>query len=283
MDTERVAAAPEREPVGSLLFIGNATMLIRLGAITLLTDPNFLHQGQYAYLGKGLLSKRLTEPALAISELPPLDAIVLSHLHGDHWDRVAQRGLDRNLPVLTTPAAARRLQWRRFSRATGLRTWVSHTLVSGGEQVVVTALPGRHGPGPAQLLLPPVMGSMLEYGPVGGPVRLRMYISGDTLLIDDLRQIPARYPHIDAGVLHLGGTTLPGGLVVTMTGEQGAALLDLVRPVVAVPVHYDDYTVFRSPLADFRSAVEARGLQERIRYVARGDTLPLYAGSATSG
>ncbi|GAA2773478.1 MBL fold metallo-hydrolase [Nonomuraea dietziae] len=73
-------------------FIGNATTLIRYKGFTLLTDPNFLHRGQRAYLGYGLTSRRLTEPALDISQLPPLDAVVLSHMHGDHWDRVGPRG-----------------------------------------------------------------------------------------------------------------------------------------------------------------------------------------------
>jgi hypothetical protein len=39
-------------------------------------------------------------------------------------------------------------------------------------------------------------------------------------------------------------------------------------------VHYDDYGVFRSPLGDFRAAVERRGLADRVTYVDRGDTVP---------
>ena len=79
----------------TLTFIGTATTLLRVGAFTILTDPNFLHQGQRAYLGKGLWTRRLTEPAMQPGELPALDAVVLSHLHGDHFDRVARRDLAR--------------------------------------------------------------------------------------------------------------------------------------------------------------------------------------------
>ena len=46
----------------TLEFVGTATSLLRLGPFTVLTDPNFLHRGQLAYLGKGLASRRLTEP-----------------------------------------------------------------------------------------------------------------------------------------------------------------------------------------------------------------------------
>lgn len=41
------------EQVGTLTFIGTATTLLRVGSFTVLTDPNFLHKGQRAYLGKG--------------------------------------------------------------------------------------------------------------------------------------------------------------------------------------------------------------------------------------
>ena len=76
----------------SIQSIGTATVLLRCGPFVLLTDPNFLHRGQFAWLGRGLVSRRLTEPALQLSELPDLDAVVLSHLHGDHWDPVARPG-----------------------------------------------------------------------------------------------------------------------------------------------------------------------------------------------
>lgn len=257
----------------TMQFVGNATTLLRCGPFTLLTDPNFLRRGQRAYLGKGLFTKRLTEPALRIEELPLLDAVVLSHLHGDHWDRVARARLDRGLPVVTTPAAARRLQGgQRFRHAVGLRTWESHTLVKKGAMLRVTALPGRHAPGPAKMILPPVMGSLLEFGPVTGEIQFRLYITGDTLMFDGIQQIARRYRDIDLAVLHLGGTKLPGGLVVTMDAAQGADLLETIRPGNAVPVHFDDYTVFSSSLDDFRRELERRGLAANVTYVDRGET-----------
>jgi hypothetical protein len=79
-----------------------------------------------------------------------------------------------------------------------------------------------------------------------------------------------RYPDIDTAVLHLGGTTLPGGLMVTMDGEQGAGLVELLGPSQVVPVHLDDYPLFKSPLADFLEATERRGLSDRVTPVRRG-------------
>ncbi|MGX1274277.1 MBL fold metallo-hydrolase [Streptomyces phaeoluteigriseus] len=255
-----------------LHFIGNATVLLRYGDLTVLTDPNFLHRGQYAYLGYGLVSRRLTEPALDLGALPDLDAVILSHLHGDHWDRVARRGLSRALPIITTPHASRRLRrLHGFHHALGLRTWQDHVLRGETSQIRVTAMPGRHaGNRLLRGMLPPVMGSVLEFGPVRGPVRMRLYISGDTLLFDGLDEIGRRYPDVDLAVLHLGGTLLPGGILLTMDGAQGAELAHRLRPRAVMPVHYGDYTVMRSPLQTFLDEAGRRGLTDRIVHCGHG-------------
>jgi L-ascorbate metabolism protein UlaG (beta-lactamase superfamily) len=257
----------------TLEFIGTATTVLRLGPFTLLTDPNFLHRGQRAYLGKGLWSRRLTEPSCQPDQLPPLDAVVLSHLHGDHFDRIARRGLAHQLPILTTPQAERRLRRWGFDRAQGLGTWASWELERDDTTLRVTAVPGVHAPGPARALLPPVMGSVLELQQPGAPV-FRTYVSGDTLNRPWLREIVERTGPLDAAVLHLGGTKVLG-ITVTMDGPQGADLLQLLDPPVAVPVHHDDYRVFRSPLADFLDATSLRGLRDRVRPVTRGETVSL--------
>ncbi|MGP4003239.1 MBL fold metallo-hydrolase [Streptomyces sp. 8N706] len=268
-------------PAGAaeILFIGNATLLIRYGRLTLLTDPNFLHRGQYAYLGKGLLSRRLTEPAMTVGELPAdLDAVVLSHLHGDHWDRVARRHLPRSLPVITTPHASRRLQaLHGFSRATGLPTWENHVLVRERTQVRITALPGRHAPGAFQALLPPVMGSLLEFGEPGGPVRLRLYLTGDTLMFPGIREIARRCPDVHVAVVHLGGTRLPGGLLVTMDAVQGADLVQTVAPRRILPVHYNDYSVMKSSLRDFHEEARRRGFADAVLHCRHGERVTVNA------
>lgn len=257
----------------TLEFIGTATTILRLGPFTLLTDPNFLHRGQRAYLGKGLFSRRLTEPSLQPAELPALDAVLLSHLHGDHFDRVARRELDRGLPVLTTPAAERRLRRWGFDAAQALETWETTHLHRDGWSLAITAVPGTHAPSYARPLLPPVMGSVLELLAPDGR-SFRVYVTGDTLFRPWLRDVVDRTGPLDAMVAHLGGTKILG-ILVTMDGEQGADLAELVEPRVTVPVHHDDYGVFRSPLTDFLRACTARGLVTEVRPVERGSVVDL--------
>jgi len=256
----------------NLTFIGTATTLIELGSFRILTDPNFLHRGQRAYLGKGLWSRRLTEPSLQPEELPDLDAVVLSHLHGDHFDRVAKAKLSRSQPVITTPHAAARLERWGFD-ARGLRTWNREVLTRGKETLSVESLPGVHARGFMGALLPPVMGSLLEHR-VAGEVMRRVYISGDTLTGDHISAIAERHPALDAAVMHLGGTRVLFH-TVTMDAVQGVDFLRRVQPDVAIPVHYDDYRVFRSPLEEFRRAAVEAGLGQSLRPVRRGETVSL--------
>jgi L-ascorbate metabolism protein UlaG (beta-lactamase superfamily) len=244
----------------TLTFVGNATTVLRLGAFTVLTDPNFIRRGQRAYLGKGLWSRRLQDPALGIDELPPLDAVVLSHLHGDHFDRVARRGLTRDVPM---------------------RTWQRTTFERGGERLEVEALPGVHGYGVMKALLPPVMGSLLEHRAADGATT-RVYVTGDTLPGEHLDEIARRYPGIDAAVVHLGGTRVLFH-TVTMDGRMFEDFLRRVRPRRAVPVHYDDYGVMASGLDDARAAARAAGFAERLEVVPRGGTVPLAGPVRTPG
>lgn len=117
----------------------------------------------------------------------------------------------------------------------------------------VTATPGKHVAGPIieQLndfmsAVPPTTGFIIEMAWAGRPPRdtaFRVYVSGDTLFVKDLEEIPKRFPDIDLMIVHLGGTTIPGPhlplLMVTMDAKQGIQLVQLIKPRVTIPIHYD--------------------------------------------
>ncbi|AEV87271.1 metal-dependent hydrolase [Actinoplanes sp. SE50] len=255
-------------PQATVTFIGNATTLLRLGEFTLLTDPAFGHAGSRVHLGYGMWTRRLIDPAMRFADLPPLDAVLLSHLHGDHFDRAARRSVPRDLPILTTPQAERRLRRRHWDAARGIPVWDATEWQRAGQTLRITALPGRHGPGFVDRLLPDVMGSLIEWERDGEPLT-RIYITGDTLHRPFLSEIRERCGEIDAMLIHLGGTRILG-LLVTMDGRQGAALTGLIRPKVALPIHYDDYRVMKSPLSDY-----LRRCRENVHPLRRGETYDL--------
>jgi L-ascorbate metabolism protein UlaG (beta-lactamase superfamily) len=271
LDLPQSAGGPQ-EQGGSVQFIGTATVIIRFGGLTILTDPNFLHKGEHVHLGYGLTSERLTDPAIALEQLPPIDLVLLSHMHEDHFDRLVQQRLDRNVPIVTTDSAAKALRTLGFRQVFGLDKWQTLEVTKGDTVLVTTAMPGRHGPLPVAALLPPVMGTMLDFRGNGGAYRL--YVSGDTMVHGDIEEIPRRFPGIDLALLHLGGTRLLGIVTVTMDAADGVRMLKLVAPRHAIPIHYDDYDVFKSPLSDFQKAVNEAGLAEKVTYLKRGDSYP---------
>ncbi len=254
----------------SIRFIGAATVLIQVGGFNILTDPAFIRKGEVARLGYGLRSTRLIDPALLPADLPPLDAVVLSHLHGDHFDRAAARDLPKTVPIVTTSDGAATLRRNGFGRAQGLRTWQSATFSKQNTRLTVTAAPGSHAYGPLGAILPPVMGSLLDFEAHTGNRLLRLYVTGDTLVRDDLRQIPQRYPDIDVILPHLGGTRLLNLILVTMDGAQGVELMRLVPSKTVIPIHYNDFSVYKSPLEEFRREVIAAGMEDRVRYLEHG-------------
>lgn len=165
----------------TLTFVGNATMIIRTAAGTLLTDPSFLHAGDHVHLGYGVRARRRLEPALQPADLPPLDAVLLSHLHGDHWDAPAERALSRSLPIITTMRAASVLRRRGFGATHGLKTWQKLRCRKGEASLTITAVPAQHGPKAVAMLLPQTNGYTLET------------LRGDTLLFAGLHEIPKRF------------------------------------------------------------------------------------------
>ena len=256
---------------GSLLFIGTATVLARYGGFTFLTDPNFIHRHEKVDLGGPLSATRLTDPAIDIHQLPPLDFILLSHFHGDHFDQVAERELAKEIPIFTPPQAAKQLEERGFTNLYPLDTWQTVQVAKGSARVSITAAPGKHGPAVVDLALPDVMGNLLEFSGPDLNRNFRMYITGDTLIFNDIHEIPLRFPNIDLALLHLGGTKIMG-LLLTMDDQQGVEMLQIIQPETAIPIHYNDYDVFKSPLEDFQRAVQAAGWQKRVRYLKHGET-----------
>jgi L-ascorbate metabolism protein UlaG (beta-lactamase superfamily) len=265
------APAPDANQ-GTVQFIGTATVIIRYQGFTILTDPNFLHKGDHVHLGYGLTSQRKTNPAIDFDKLPPIDLVVLSHYHGDHFDQLVEQKLNRATPIVTPKEASERLKRLGFTRTYGLSSWDKLEVSKGASRLRITATPGRHGPAGVAVLLPKVMGSILDFGANAAAPDYRMYISGDTLVYDDIRAIPQRFPNIDLALLHLGGTRILGVVKVTMDGKDGVRMMQIVRPKKTVPIHYNDYDVFKSPLEDFAREVRAAGLEKDVVYLGHGET-----------
>lgn len=84
--------------------VRNATMKLTYGDTTFLIDPMLAAKGAYkgfAGTPRSELRNPLVELPIPIDEILKADAIILTHLHEDHWDEAAKRIVPRSMPIFT--------------------------------------------------------------------------------------------------------------------------------------------------------------------------------------
>ena len=253
----------------TLTHIGGPTVLLELGGWTLLTDPTFDAPGGHYSFGWGTSSDKLAGPAIAAADLPPLDAILLSHdHHEDNLDAAGRALLPAADEVVTTASGARRLGFGR-----GLIAWEGTTLEAPGKpRLEIIATPCRHGPP----LSHPIVGDVIGFALVcDGTV---VWVSGDTVLYDGVRAIAGRWA-IDVALIHLGGVRFPvtGPLRYTMTAREAIELCSLIKPRKIIPIHYEGWKHFR----EGREAIEAElahappDIRDSVEWLPIGRPAPL--------
>ena len=200
-----------------ITFLGHSTVLVELAGARLLTDP---------VLRSRVLHLRRHGAAPAPAALRGLDGILISHLHGDHFDPPSLRLLDRATPVLVPRGAG------PATSALGFTT--VHELDAG--QVVelagvpVRAVPADHD----ERRWPRVGPTATPLGFVAGGER-RVYFAGDTDVFDEMRAIGEA--GVDVALLPVWGwgPTLGPGHMDPARAARAAALL---APRIAVPIHW---------------------------------------------
>ena len=249
-------------------------MLLEAGGWRILSDPTFDEPGRTYKFGWGSSSKKLSGPALTLDALGPIDAVVLSHHHhGDNLDDAGRAALSSAEVVVTTkravadgvPGAAR-----------GLDAWERTTLEAPARATItVTATPCRHGPPLSRPIVGHVVGFALTFeGFDDGAI----WFSGDTVLYPGVREVADRLK-VDVAVMHLGAVRFPitGPVRYSMTAKAAVELCGLIKPRVAVPVHYEGWSHFSQGRAAIETELDRapQDVSERFRLVPIGGTVDL--------
>ncbi|RLN60717.1 hypothetical protein BBP00_00005814 [Phytophthora kernoviae] len=235
------AKARASESNVSITHISTATAILTIDDINFLIDPAFDKSGDFV-LGDVVLT-RTADPALGLENLPPIDAILLSH--EDHVDNLDASGrtLLNGRHVLTTLDGAKNLAPRPGVR--GLAPWQSTTLKLNGKEFKITATPTQHLPGGE------CVGFVLESPSFGvneaDGLPNVVYVSGDTVHIPELSEkLPKKY-HTVVAIMNLGKAIAPlptGPLQITMDGLQAAQLTLDIGAEKMVPLHYESWKHF---------------------------------------
>jgi len=247
--------------IGRVTYVGHATVLVELDGVRVLTDP--VLRGRV-----GPLRRHGPPPAPGLAE--DLDAVLLSHLHHDHADPPSLRGLDRDVPVLSSPGT------RSFLERLGFATVVE---LAPGEStrvgaVTVTATEAWHPGGGRFERVSEAVGFLL-----GGS--RRVYFAGDTDLFDGMEGLG---DDLDLALLPIWGwgPTLGPGHLDPERAAQAAALLS---PRTVVPIHWGTlYPLglarlrpdpLRLPPRQFAARMRELAPQVEARVLAPGEAISL--------
>ena len=200
-----------------ITIIGHSTTLIDFDGQRILTDPWFndpIH----------LLCRHKYPLGIPLDKLPPIDLIVVSHCHKDHFDIKAIEQIDRSVTVIMPGGETRQVEQLGFHRVEGLNFWESREVAG----IRVTALPAVH----------PVRENcyLLEKG--GKSV----FFGGDTRFFPELAEIGNRFD-ITVALLPISGMIFPQGRFglikrICMSPSQAAEAALKLKARVVIPIHY---------------------------------------------
>jgi L-ascorbate metabolism protein UlaG (beta-lactamase superfamily) len=265
-----------------LHFLGHSTVRIEVAGRTVLTDP---------LLAPTVGMLRRVVPLPDPATWAGVDVVLISHLHGDHLHIPSLRTVGPRTRIVVPRGAGQWLRGRGFPRVDEL---------SAGDGVTdgdlrITAVRAEHSGhrwGPRSTHGPDTeaIGFLLEGGGT------TVYVSGDTGLFDGMAVLAER--DVDVALLPVWGwgPTLGPGHLDPVTAADAAAL---IRPRIAVPVHWGTLTIagmaslpsplrarMRRLLIDppraFATEVAARGLSTRVVVAPPGSPVDLSLPAAAA-
>lgn len=238
--------------------IGHATVLIQVGGLNLITDPIWSERASpVSWFGP----KRVQPAAIAFDDLPPIDAVLLSHSHYDHLDRPTLKALHkRGAPPIVTGLKVGAVVPGR-PRVTELDWWQSHALGAG---VTATYVPAQHfsarGPFDRNKTL---WGGFVLETPAG-----TIYFSGDTGAGPHIAAIRRRFGPMRLALLPIGAY-LPRWFMapVHMSPEEAVSASETLEARTALPLHYGVFPLaddaYDEPLRVLKDVLAARRAEGR--------------------
>jgi L-ascorbate metabolism protein UlaG (beta-lactamase superfamily) len=252
----------------SVTYLGHATVRIDVGGARLLTDPVLRDR-------LGHLRRRAAPVAREAYERP--DGVLLSHLHRDHLDLPSLRRVPLDVPILVPRGGGSLL--RRHDFTCVYEVQAGETVELAGADV--TAVPAEHS-GDRRPLPGGAYAEAIGFVIAGSS---RLYFAGDTDLYPEM----ALLGPLDVALLPVWGwgpKIGPGH----MDPETAARALTLLRPRMAVPIHWG--TLFPLGLArlhadrltepprDFARHAARLAPEVRVRILEPGATLELRGAPA---
>jgi N-acyl-phosphatidylethanolamine-hydrolysing phospholipase D len=237
----------------AVLWIGHATVLLQLDDKFILTDPNLTPTS-------GMFSKRIVEPGIDPANLPPLDVVLLSHMHVDHLSYSSLDLLEKKTKQLLVPEGGLVYIPNYDFETDELKTWEKWER-SG---LRVTAVPVDHNGWRYGLddawMKKSFAGYIVEYN------GMTVYFGGDTAYDSTLfKETGKRFPHIDLALLPVAPINPRAYSKARHTDPSEAVQIyrDLGAGII-VPIHFDTYPESVDSLGEATATLRALMAEQQL-------------------
>jgi N-acyl-phosphatidylethanolamine-hydrolysing phospholipase D len=271
----------EALPNPSVTWIGHSTLLLRVGGFNILTDPHFSERASPVSRAG---PRRIVPPAIALDELPRIDAVLVSHNHYDHLDLRSVKAL-----------AAQRGGPPRYYAGLGLKAWFAAAGITTVEELdwwesrvfdelLIRFVPAQHW----SARTPWDRNRTLWGGFVVEHPALRFLFAGDTGYSRDFRDIAARVGPVDLAAIPIGHYAPRWFMRMQHVDPEEAVQIHLdLGARQSVAIHwgtFDDLTdeSLYEPPRRLRAALDSHGLPHDAFWVLKhGESRSLgHLGSA---
>lgn len=256
---EPMPEPPDRVDVGThiVAFINHATMLIQKDGVNLLTDPVYSERtSPFSWVGP----RRHRQPGLLFEELPPIDAVLISHNHYDALDLPTLARLQAKNPqmrIFVPLGNAPLLTDEGLQHVTELDWWQSADL---GKGVKVHAAPAQHFSGRGWCDRDRTLwASWMITAPSGST-----YFAGDTGKGPHFKLIRERLGSPRVALLPIGAYKPQWFMSpVHISPAEAVDAAEQLGAAVSIPMHYGTFPLGddgqTEPLDELRAALKARG------------------------
>ena len=252
-------------------WLGHATVLINFFGLTILTDPVLFPRCGIRLPGLTIGPKRLTSSALRMRDLPPIDLVLLSHAHFDHFDLRTLHALPRQSDLITAVRTSDLLRFTFFRSKRELHWGESVEIIRNVGAIRVTAFQVKHWGARLRTKRDNKRG---YNGYVLERNGHRIIFGGDTVLTDTFAGLRNRKP-FDLAIMPIGA--YDPWIRSHATPEQAVAMANAAGAEHIMGVHHQTFRLsaepFREPIERFEAALNHSA--ERIALREIGETFQL--------
>ncbi len=238
----------------NIQLVRHATLLVEAAGIRIAVDPMFSPKEAMAATPNTANDRRnpLVDLPFSAEAIFPLDAIMVTHSHRDHFDEEAAKLLPKQIPLFCQPQDEEKFKALDFGQVLPVFeaiTW---------HDLKISRTAGRHGTGEIGEKMGPVCGFVIE-----SAAEPTLYIAGDSIWCEDVEAALDKFtPEIT--VVNAGAAQLLIGDPITMTAEDIRQVCTHLPSTKVIAVHMDSWNHCLLTRSELQSYLANRHLQDQV-------------------